>query len=299
MKMPMFASGCVALITVTLFTGVAMTQDDSPAQERKVNRGTEPTSGTNIKFPLVPADQPFPAYRRPVTTEQPSQLPRPYQQSDDFFDSPSIPIHMGQAMRPRTRTRTLTETYIEAVPQEEIEEARKLQASIETLKTSQSETEKQAAAKTIQQQLKRQFDRDLKQREKELAEVEKRVLKLRQQLDKRKAAEKDIINLRLQTLVNEANGLGFPANNLGYQPSPRTRIDEPVYYYNPDPPASGDISHQFDPRLNNIDLPSDRFPSRVEPVRSPARDDRAAGEVENDSRAKIEEAASGNEQSGS
>ena len=67
----------------------------------------------------------------------------------------------------------------------------------------------------IQQQLTTQFENDLKQREKDLAEVEKRVKTLREQLDKRKGAQAEIINLRLQTLVNDANGLGFPDASFG------------------------------------------------------------------------------------
>ena len=118
---------------------------------------------------------------------------------------PSLP-----AMRQRRVTRTVIENLMEPIPQDELEASRKLQAAVQSLKTGNDEAARKVSADVIQQQLTTQFESDLKQREKELAEVEQRVKTLREQLDKRKAAQAEIINLRLQTLVNEANGLGFP-----------------------------------------------------------------------------------------
>ena len=120
-----------------------------------------------------------------------------------------------QLMRPRRVTRTVTESFMEPIPPEELEAMEKLQTAIKQLSTGKDDEARKAAADTIQQQLTTQFEADLKQRETELQEVEQRVKSLREQLDKRKAAQADIINLRLQTLVNNANGLGFPDASFG------------------------------------------------------------------------------------
>ena len=112
----------------------------------------------------------------------------------------------------------MRKSSIEPIPPEELEAFKKLQAAIQQLSTGKDDETRKAAADTIQQQLTTQFEADLKQREKELEEVEQRVKSLREQLDKRKAAQADIINLRLQTLVNNANGLGFPDANSGWKP---------------------------------------------------------------------------------
>jgi hypothetical protein len=130
-------------------------------------------------------------------------------QKNDTSGSNSVP------MRPITVLRTVTEVIYVPIPVEELQAMQKLQAAIQALKTGKDEVARKAAADVIQQQLTAQFETDLKQREKELAEVEQRVKTLREQLDKRKAAQADIINLRLQTLVNDANGLGFPDTNFG------------------------------------------------------------------------------------
>lgn len=119
------------------------------------------------------------------------------------------------AYRQRQIIRTVVESYMEPIPEEELAKAKELQDAIQSLKTSNNEVARKKATEFIQQQLASQFEVDLKQREKELTEVEQRVTKLREQLDKRKAAQKAIIDLRLQTIVNDADGLGFPDMNVG------------------------------------------------------------------------------------
>ena len=63
----------------------------------------------------------------------------------------------------------------------------------------------------------------MQRREKQISDVEARVKKLRDQIEKRKKAKDDIVSLRLKTIVNEADGLGFPDRvdaepGFGWQP---------------------------------------------------------------------------------
>jgi len=161
---------------------------------------------------------------RPV--DQPAKLKvskpiRPsFNDPDSFFEDrggvqPQTKEIMLDRMRPRTVRRIVSETVYEPIPPEELEAVLKQQAAIHQLSTGKDEEARKAAVDTIQQQLTTQFETDLKQREKELAEVEQRVKTLGEQLDKRKAAQADIIKLRLQTLINDANGLGFPDTGFG------------------------------------------------------------------------------------
>lgn len=53
------------------------------------------------------------------------------------------------------------------------------------------------------------FDEDMKVREGELSKLEERLNKLRAQLDRRRKAKSEIIQLEVKVLVNEAAGLGF------------------------------------------------------------------------------------------
>jgi hypothetical protein len=78
------------------------------------------------------------------------------------------------------------------------------------LKSAKADGEKTAATKEVSELLEKSFQRDLERREKQIVEVEARVKKLRDQIEKRKKAKDEIISLRLKTIVNEADGLGFP-----------------------------------------------------------------------------------------
>jgi hypothetical protein len=53
------------------------------------------------------------------------------------------------------------------------------------------------------------FEEDMKRRENELADVEKRVRQLRELLERRREKKEDIIELQVEVLRNEADGLGF------------------------------------------------------------------------------------------
>ncbi len=57
------------------------------------------------------------------------------------------------------------------------------------------------------------FDFDYENREKQLADLEKRVTKLKGQLAKRKEQKDKIIDLQIQVTINEADGLGFGMSN--------------------------------------------------------------------------------------
>lgn len=124
----------------------------------------------------------------------------------------------GQNMRPKTVSRTVngkifTEVILEPIPPEELEELEAFQKAKQALKDAKDELEKQTAIDSIQQHLDKQFERDVAQRERDLSAIEERVKSLRQQLSKRQVAKKEIIALRLKTIVNRAEGLDFPGDD--------------------------------------------------------------------------------------
>jgi chromosome segregation ATPase len=94
-----------------------------------------------------------------------------------------------------------------------------LQTAVEKLRTAKEGPEKEAATKEVMQQLEKSFTSDLERREQEVSEIESRVKKLRDQIEKRKKAKDEIISLRLKTIINETQGLGFPgpAGPVGFE----------------------------------------------------------------------------------
>jgi seryl-tRNA synthetase len=94
--------------------------------------------------------------------------------------------------------------------EEEMQEFEALGQAVEKLKSAKNDADKTSATNQISQVLEKWFKRDLQRRENQISEIETRVKKLRDQIEKRKKAKDEIINLRLKTIVNEADGLGFP-----------------------------------------------------------------------------------------
>lgn len=137
----------------------------------------------------------------------PSKTPNP-------FGADLSPVYPPAFPEQVLATRPVFEYRTRPVSPEELESSRKLQAAVRVLRSSKEEAARKQAIDSIQQHLNGQFERDLQQREKQLADVEARVKTLRDQLEKRKAAREEIIGLRLKTVVNDADGLGFPGSEI-------------------------------------------------------------------------------------
>lgn len=91
------------------------------------------------------------------------------------------------------------------------EEARvdsEIQQATRNLKSSDS-TKKLAAEDNLRVALEKLFDLRSGSRESKIEDLEVRLKKLRGQLEERKLKKDEIVELRVQTVVNEANGLTF------------------------------------------------------------------------------------------
>jgi len=76
------------------------------------------------------------------------------------------------------------------------------------------DSKKAELTKQLEAAVAKQFDRDMENRETELTKLEERLSKLRAQLDRRRKAKTDIIQLQVKVLANEAEGLGFTGQPL-------------------------------------------------------------------------------------
>jgi hypothetical protein len=89
----------------------------------------------------------------------------------------------------------------------------KLSNAKKTLSSSTaSASEKVAARDTIAALLRVQFDSDLSDRKDKIVELEAQIKQLREQLDRRQDSKEKLVQLRLQLIENESDGLGFPSN---------------------------------------------------------------------------------------
>jgi hypothetical protein len=116
---------------------------------------------------------------------------------------------------------------------EEMQEFEAFHRAVGKLKSAKNDADKTSATTELSKMLEKSFQRDLERREHEIAHVEARVKKLRDQIEKRKKSKEDIISLRLKTIVNEADGLGFPG---GFGPEAESFSPRPRAFRVPGPP---------------------------------------------------------------
>jgi hypothetical protein len=89
--------------------------------------------------------------------------------------------------------------------------ARPFEGAVNRLREAESEEEKQAARDSLRKILAQVFAADMEAREKQAAEIEQRLAKLRQQHQEREKRKDEIIELQLKVLEHDGAGLGFPA----------------------------------------------------------------------------------------
>ncbi|HEV7225322.1 MAG TPA: hypothetical protein VGN42_21630 [Pirellulales bacterium] len=119
--------------------------------------------------------------------------------------------------------------------------------------------EKRAALKTqLAESLAKHFDTQQQLRERELARVEARIKKLRELTQKRRDAQRTIVEQRLDQLLREADGLGWtPPGNSPYG-APATHLQPKMdYRYNSSPYRSDPVGFQQSPASNKPPLPQE------------------------------------------
>lgn len=102
-----------------------------------------------------------------------------------------------------------------------------LQEVAERYSNSDDEQEKAQSLKKLRELTSQYFEEDMEIRQKELLDIQKRLEKLRAQLDRRRAKKDEIVDLQVKVAINEAEGLGFtsaPRENFKFD----IRVPTPV-----------------------------------------------------------------------
>ena len=85
-----------------------------------------------------------------------------------------------------------------------------IRKAMKAIKDAESEADKDKAKDELKSLLEAQYDESLDRYEEYLAEMEKKITELRKQLDRRRDAKMEMVDLRLQVLISDAEGLGWP-----------------------------------------------------------------------------------------
>lgn len=135
----------------------------------------------------------------------------------------------------------------------------KAYAAYQAAKDEDSRTK---AAEELKAGLAKQYDSFIDGQAKQIAELEERLAKLKEQLEKRRAAKERMVDLKLQMVLSQAEGLGFPdagppnvAFFYGDAMAPAIPPGVPQYprpYPNPNAPQGAELLNQ--PALRSAPL---------------------------------------------
>ena len=192
----------VAMTCLTAFVTIAAY---SSAQERKSAAPRYTYDPGPVRKPMDPAN-----FDLGSTSRDETDVPRSDAMKENLLGVGIHPQHMRQKRVNRIVSNVVSEFIMEPISVEEVQQREEFQKAMRALRESNDDESRKSAALTIREYLVKKFDQDTTDREKELAPVEERVKSLRKQLDKRKSSKDEIISLRLKTIINNADGLGFP-----------------------------------------------------------------------------------------
>ena len=82
--------------------------------------------------------------------------------------------------------------------------------AIQAIKDAESEADKAKAVESLRGVLETQYETSLENYESYLDKMEEKVRELRKQIDRRRDAKMEMVDLRLKILTSEADGLGWP-----------------------------------------------------------------------------------------
>jgi hypothetical protein len=97
-------------------------------------------------------------------------------------------------------------------PIEKAELATAYRQAYQAYQSAADDEAKNKASADLKANLEKQYDLFVEGQAKQIEELEKRLAKLREQLDKRRGAKERVVELKLQMVLSQAEGLGFPDN---------------------------------------------------------------------------------------
>ena len=147
------------------------------------------------------------------------------------------------------------QTRQEPIPKEELDRQQRIADLQQQLTAAAEDDERDKVAEELGTVYAELFDEDLAKREKEIAEVEARIAKLRAQLDERKKMRDTIIAHRLDSVLLQSKGLAFPDSAPAVYPAA-----SPDYYtpdsFRPASPASTNAPSDYTQPLHSYSVPA-------------------------------------------
>jgi hypothetical protein len=170
----------VLVMTVGSWIAISHAADESSREPNLSDLNLAPAVPEAPAAPIAPA-----------IARQPPELYQKMQQMQQLQGRADIAAKVLAGIHPRTNLAGNIRTAAEAVRDAKGDEA------------------KAAAQKNLAELLGKYFDEDTKRRQEELTQIEERLAKLRELLERRRSKKQDILELQMKVALNEAEGLGF------------------------------------------------------------------------------------------
>lgn len=122
---------------------------------------------------------------------------------------PSLTLTPGTSMRMRKKAMVQLQQVYESIPEEEQRQIREWKTLAEKIKKAPDSEKRVALGNDLRKLLEDLFDADLARRDNELKELEARVKKLRDGVERRRTNRDRIINVQVDSVMLDAEGLSF------------------------------------------------------------------------------------------
>ena len=213
---------CITLVSTVIVLALLATPHLMFGQvfedSEQFDAGSTPEQGLFAEAPDVavapedlasPESSPAPADVLDVFGDPVESPPEFAPQRDDLFSAPR-PRQRASSRSIVSRPRGSNRHVSDRISAEDIAKVRKVRTLRARVRSERDESKRAAAASELKMLLADIFDADLKKRNAELEKLEARVRKLRSALDKREAARERVLNVQIDSLLLEAEGLDFP-----------------------------------------------------------------------------------------
>lgn len=190
---------CMGLLLVGGETpGECQEQLQTPPQNPSPTRPIQPFQRPAISDAATPGPAPIRPYQRPTIANAPAVR---------------VPI----AATPRISDNPIQQ-----------QASRDLRNALRKLQKAESDDDKSDAKSEIKEALEGQYDAFLEQNQAQVDALFDRLKALEEQLERRRDAKDRLVKLKLEMLVSQAEGLGWPADNrMGLSPFQNTQILDP------------------------------------------------------------------------
>lgn len=90
--------------------------------------------------------------------------------------------------------------------------------ALQAFRAAESEEDREEAREELEEALSEEYETLIEAHDEHLTRLEERLAKLREQLERRREAKSEMVDLRLDALLSEADGLGWPTPPAGSNP---------------------------------------------------------------------------------